>query len=523
MDKTARAKKTLLNAIFGIGGHLITVILGFIVRLIFVKFLAVELLGVNGVFASIITIFSLAELGFAVAVSYALYKPLANKDEKKIAALMQYYKKIYITIGCVVLITGLTILPFLQYIISSYKELGISITDLRIFYSLFLAVTIVPYFISYKRTLIVADQKKYIPDFVVMLVSVTKLIIQAVVILVFRNSRPSEVFTIYLLVAFVACIIDQSIINIIVTKKYPFVRKYANEKLTKADKRNLYANIGALSIARASSAFTTGIVSIIILGFVGLQEVGMYSNYLLVTTSLVAILTLLFNSATASVGNFAATETKLAQKELFKKILYLNAFVGILFLAGFLFLLNDFVVIWLGADMVLDNLVPIMISLDTFNGIMRYSSWIIYEAGGLYKHFFYRSFFEIAVFIGAAIPGSIYLGVAGVVAAKLIAVVLTQVPIEVYVVSKYGLGTKASFYFALLLKYAIIAVVTVGVLSLVLYFIQVAGVLGFLMKMTLITTMVILIFLGSTIKTKEFVYYKNKAIGMIKKKEKQNG
>lgn len=515
MEKTARTKKIILNATISLSGHLLVTLLGFVVRLIFVRFLAVELLGVNGVFASIITIFSLAELGFTVAVSYALYKPLANKEEKKVAALMRYYKKIYITVGCFILVAGLATLPFLQYIISSYKDLDIGLNSLRVFYIIFLAITIVPYFISYKRTLIVADQKKFVPDLVVMIVSIIKLITQIVIIITLKD------FIGYLLVALAASIIEQTIINIIVTKKYPYMRTYAKEKLTKSDKKSLFTNIGALSIARASSAFTAGIVSIIILSFVGLREVGLYSNYLLVVTSLTVILTLLFSSATASVGNFAATETKPAQKELFKKILYINAFLGILILVGLLYLLNDFIIVWLGADMVLGNLTAIVISIDIFIGIMRYSSWILYEANGLYKHFFYRSFFEIAVFIGLAIPGAIYWGVAGVVAAKTIAAVVTQIPFEVYVVSKYALGVKANFYLALLTRYIAVAMVAVGVSFPAIYFIPQTGILGFFIKGIIITAVVAIVFVCSTLRTKEFKYFKETATALIFRKLKR--
>ena len=38
---------------------------------------------------------SLADLGFGTAMVFSMYKPLAEKDEYKLAQLVQLYKKIW--------------------------------------------------------------------------------------------------------------------------------------------------------------------------------------------------------------------------------------------------------------------------------------------------------------------------------------------------------------------------------------------------------------------------------------------
>ena len=98
MNNVSRKKNSFINFISGIGNRLLTMLLSFAVRTVFVKCLNAEYLGVNGLYTNILTMLSLAELGFGTAMVYSMYKPLAEKDEQKLRQLMKLYKKVYIII-----------------------------------------------------------------------------------------------------------------------------------------------------------------------------------------------------------------------------------------------------------------------------------------------------------------------------------------------------------------------------------------------------------------------------------------
>ena len=93
MQNRSRTEYSILNILTGVGGYFLNTILGFVCRMVFVKCLAADYLGVNGLFASLLSMLSLAELGVGTAVVYALYKPLAENDEEKIASLVKLYGK----------------------------------------------------------------------------------------------------------------------------------------------------------------------------------------------------------------------------------------------------------------------------------------------------------------------------------------------------------------------------------------------------------------------------------------------
>ena len=117
MKERSRTEYSLINIFTGLLGYGLNTLVGFICRIIFVRTLSADYLGVNGLFSNILSMLSLAELGIGSAITYALYKPIAENDEEKIASLMQFYKKAYWFIGTIVAIAGLLLLPFLDLII----------------------------------------------------------------------------------------------------------------------------------------------------------------------------------------------------------------------------------------------------------------------------------------------------------------------------------------------------------------------------------------------------------------------
>ena len=144
---------SIKNFAVGIGGNILTIVLGFFSRYFFLLLLSVEYLGVSGLFSSILTMLSFAELGVGTAIIYSLYKPLAVKDNETVLSIMQFFKKVYRTIGCIVFVIGLCFLPFLDFFVTDRK----GIENLELIYVLFLLNTAISYFFTYNRSLITAD------------------------------------------------------------------------------------------------------------------------------------------------------------------------------------------------------------------------------------------------------------------------------------------------------------------------------------------------------------------------------
>lgn len=157
MAKKSRTYNSSLNLLSSFGKQMITLILGFVSRWFFIKILGASYLGINGLFANIISVLSMADLGFGSAIVYSMYKPLAENNERKLAALLQFYKRVYKVIALVISVIGFSLIPFLKYLV----KLDTPIEHIEIYYILFLANVIISYLYSYKMCIITADQKKY--------------------------------------------------------------------------------------------------------------------------------------------------------------------------------------------------------------------------------------------------------------------------------------------------------------------------------------------------------------------------
>ena len=107
MNNESRTKSSIKNISFSMITQISTILLNYICRYIFVRTLSEEYLGVNGLFTNILTIFSLAELGIGSAIIYAMYKPIAENNENKIKAYMNFYKRCYNIIALIILFAGL--------------------------------------------------------------------------------------------------------------------------------------------------------------------------------------------------------------------------------------------------------------------------------------------------------------------------------------------------------------------------------------------------------------------------------
>ena len=83
------------NFKFNMLNKIVTIILSFISRTIFIWGFGVSFLGINGLFNDILNLLSMTDLGFSTAISFSFYKLLANNDYNQIAALTNFYKKIY--------------------------------------------------------------------------------------------------------------------------------------------------------------------------------------------------------------------------------------------------------------------------------------------------------------------------------------------------------------------------------------------------------------------------------------------
>ena len=422
---------------------MLTILLNFAVRTIFIHCLNEAYLSVNGLFSNILTVLSLAELGFGSAMVYRMYAPVAVKDYQKTAALLYFYKKIYAIIGAVIFGLGLCVIPFMDDIIKDKPD----VSGLTLYYILYLINTTISYwFASYKASVLYADQKEYIKTNVQNAMSILQSAVQIVLLLIFRK------YLLYLLVQLGCNTILNLYVAYLVDKRYPQIREYRDARLTSDERRQIKKDAEALVLSRFGHVVLNGTDNIIISAVVGVLWVGRLSNYTLICDSVTSVLCQITAAITGSLGNFFATEDKHAGYALFKKVEFLNFWLyGFSFLA-LVTLLDPFVQIWAGGRFVLGLPISIAIAINFFVAGYMNTLWVFRSTIGLFKQGKFRPIL-VALF---NIVLSIFLGTKWGVFGVLFATFLSRAAISLWydpiVLHKYGFGVSCKPYFVRYLK-----------------------------------------------------------------------
>lgn len=460
MNKASRTQNSLRNLVTGIGSNLVLTLVRFICRTVLIKTLGSAYLGINGLFSNILSMLSLTELGIDVAMNYKLYKPVAENDLPRIRALMKFYKYAYIVVGSVMLVLGLSLLPFLPNLIKDYD--GIVSLGLNPFllFLLFLSETVCSYlFFASKNAILKANQQEYLISIVVLISQFILNVLQIISLLIFKD------FTIYTLLSVLTALATSTTVAIIAKKKYPEAFEKSDDKLEKAEIKDLFKDLGGAFIYKVNGVVVKGTDNLILSTFIGLAIVGIYSNYILLYSTIKTILERFFSAFRASLGNLYATESLEKRYTFFEIcnflafILYGTAAVGITVVT------NELLVCWIGNDYVIAWPFSLLMGIEMlFLGINTSLSQIR-NVTGIFRQLWFRPC--IGIFINLAVSLALVkpLGIYGVVIGTICASVFSNFLIDPAIIHKYSLENfkPVSLYYAKQFMYmAILAAVGFG-------------------------------------------------------------
>ena len=441
MKERSRTEYSLINIFTGFLGYGINTVLGFVCRIVFVRCLSADYLGVSGLFSNILTILSLAELGISSAIIYALYKPIAEKDEKRITSLMHFYAKAYRIIGIIVAAVGLIMLPFLNVIIRDQPAIK---ENLYLIYLMYLANTVISYFFSYRGSLLTAMQRNYIVVGYSYVITIVQSILQMIFLMVTHE------YLIYLIIQMVGGVTYNVWISHKACKDYPYIKDKNYTPLTKSETKNLLKDVKALAIYKVTGVLVNNTDNIVITYFNGLISVGLASNYLLFSNTLNSLVQQTFNALTGSVGNLNATATEGKRYSFFKALnlanfwLYGWGAIGIALVSG------DLVKWFYGADYVMSLEIPVILAINFYMIGMQQAVYTFKNTLGLFKYGQYILIFTAAINLSLDIILGRRWGIFGIYLSTAIARLLTNTWYEPYAVYKYGLHKKPILY---LLRY----------------------------------------------------------------------
>lgn len=505
---TSRLKNSIRNSAFGLFAEVTTLILGFVVRYVFVHTLAEDYLGVNGLFTNILQVLSFAELGVGNAIVFSLYKPIRDKDKVKIRQYVSFYKSAYRIIGAIVAIFGLLLVPFLDIIIVDKPNIP---DNLVLIYLLYLANTVLSYFLVWKRTFMTANQERYIGTVVEQIFTIIQVIVQIVILYTTHN------FVLYLLVMIVSNQIRNMIISRICSKRYPVVNEKPQVDLTKEEKKSIFDNVKALLVYKLAGVSLNSTDNILVQAIDSLQSLNLYSNYSMIIVNFRLLSNQLLNGITASVGDLNASDDNKAKENVFFKLLFVSFWLYAFLSVGFVVCAGDVIKIWLGEKFVMGTLSACAIAFSFYVEGVQFAGFTYRTTMGLFRESMVAPVVAAVLNIVLSIVMGEIIGLAGIFIATGVSRLLTTTWVDGYLVFTKRLNKSPARFFKTYVLYFVFAVFAVAITYTILGYISFVGVVGLVGKIALCAVIYNLLFIICFGRTKIF----REVLSMFLKKGKK--
>lgn len=446
-----RKKYALMNLTINISSKIIIILLGFISRKIFITYVGFEILGLNGLFTSIISILSLTELGVGTAIACSLYKPLADKNYKQVKEIMILFRNVYRKIAVILFTIGLIMIPFLKYL---WGESEVNVSYSYKIYLLFLFEASISYLFSYKKILLSADQKNFI-------VQISNLIYQIVVIsLQIIILVTTKKYLLYLFIKIIFNILESFIISKYVDYKYQFLNKISKTELDDCIKNDIITNVKALILHRMGNFLVTGTDNLIISSFLGVIIVGKYSNYNMIFINLKGILTQFSNGLIATFGNLISTEKSEKVYNHFRIILMINFFVFNFSTVGLIILMQKFITLWIGSEGLISSKVVLILCIDFYISGLSEVLGTVRASAGLFNPDKYLHILLAFVNLVISIVLLSVMGMGGVFIGTLVCLIIKEVCVLPRIVYSNIFKQPVLEYYLMLAKYVVITIVS---------------------------------------------------------------
>lgn len=437
MGEKSRTEYSAINTTVALISRIIAILMGFVTRVVFTHVLNENYVGINGLFTDILNVLSLTELGVGTAITYALYRPIAQKDIKQQQQLMRMYQNFYRATALCVTVVGLALIPFMDVLMKNRPD----VDHLILIYLLYLANSVLSYLLVYKRTLIDAHQMNYIVLVYQTIFLLIQDVCQIIVLLVTRN------FILFLSIYIICTVLSNIAISWKADKLFPYLKEPCYEKMGREEKKSIYRNIRAMMMHKIGNVIVNNTDNLLISSFVGVVSVGIYSNYYLVIGSVRQVLDQIFQGITASVGNLGATEDSDAIKNVFDIAFFIGQWLyG--FTAICLFeLLNPFVEIAFGKNYLFTKEIVLILCINFFINGTRKAALTFRDSMGLFWFDRYKAIVEAVLNLVISLVLVSKFGTFGVFAGTFISTMLTSVWVEPYVLYRHRLNrSPLGFY-----------------------------------------------------------------------------
>lgn len=433
------AESRLINSLSNVSSGLIfravSLIINFASRTVFIRILGDGCLGLNGLFTSLLSMFSLAELGIGQAITFYMYKPIAENNEQRLASLIRFYKICYKIIGIAVLFIGLGLIPFLPQLINLEIETDYNVI---IIYLLYLFNTAVTYlFFSYPQTVLNANQKQFIVNKNESIFVIVSAFAEIVALVISHN------YMIYLMVKIVVSILKNIVLAVVSIKMYPYIKSQNREKIGKEEIVIMFKDVYAIFVVKLSSQLFNSTDNLFISAMFGTVLAGYNSNYLMLINAIYGIINTIIYSFGSSVGNLFATDTLARTEEIFSILDFTNRWISCCCTVCLFQLLNPFITLFWGEKYIFSLFTVVLMCINFYIVSSLYALFSFRQSMGLFRYCIYNQLMAAIINIVLDYVFGNLIGINGIFVATIVANI--GIAVFPYTKNLYQVGFQKSY------------------------------------------------------------------------------
>lgn len=452
----SRIQKSIKNAQVNVVFYIITLVLAFFSRKVFLDNLGAEFLGLSSTLGDILNLMNITELGIGTAVGVTLYKPLFDDNRSKISDIISVYGFLYSRIGALIAVASIILSCFFPMM---FKDINIPLALVYFMFYSMVYGALLSYFVNYRQIILSASQNNYVIMYRYQTINVVKILLQ-----IMCSFLPYS-YIWWIMMEVVAGTINSIILHWSVKKRYPWLD--TSIKLGKAkfqDYKDLWIKTKQVFAFKLSHLIFNGSINILISAFVSLSMVAMYGNYYMLMSKVTAFFDGIFTSMGASIGNLIAEGDKEKLMRVFYELMSLRYFVAGLCSITMYFAIPKLIVIWLGEQYLLPTTVLVLISLHSFILQARLTVTNFKDAYGLFQDVWAPIAEVVIAIVGAIILGRLY-GLSGILISFTAADILIKICWQPYYLFKHGFELPvARLYLPVFIKY--VAILAIAMYSL---------------------------------------------------------
>lgn len=453
MTSSSRTAKSVKNSIIALGFYLINLGLQFFARKIFLEYLGTEILGLNTTAMNLLQFLNLAELGINSAVGFTLYKPLHDNERDTINEIVTLQGHLYRRIAYLIMIGAAILMCFFPII---FKKITLPLWYAYVSFGVLLFSALLGYFYNYRQIVLSANQQDY-----KILYSYKSVMLVKVAFQIFAVYSLPNGYVWWLVLEAFFSIIATITLRWMTNRTFPYLHDTRHSfkelrlkypEFTIKIKQLFFHKIGTFAMTQTSP--------LIIYAYASLTLVALYGNYMMVIMGLQLLVTSLFTSINASVGNLVVEGDKDRIYRVFEELFYSRFIISVTLCFCAYLLIPEFITIWIGKEYLLETTTLALLILFLFIQTFRLSIESFTNAYGLFGDI-WAPIVEATLNIGLSILLGFYWGLNGIILGVIISLIVIVICWKAYYLFTRAMKNFMSVFFKIYCKSIIIGIISV--------------------------------------------------------------